>query len=280
MIELSLSNGTATVGVAGDTLNTAIYLKRSAPALKVDYVTRLGDDPFSGRIRDFIMQEGIGTEAISVEPGGSPGLYAITLGAGGERSFTYWRSASAARKLFSDGNLSVLDDYDLVYLSGISLAILPQEVRTALLDHIRRRGLAMAYDNNYRPGLWESRDTARMVSGAFLTAAAIPLPSMDDEVALSGESPAAVERRCRALAGLGALKRGAEGPMSIGEPIVQDYPPALRVIDTTAAGDSFNGGYLAARLTGASQARALRAGHRLAARVIGHRGAIMPADAA
>ncbi len=52
--------------------------------------------------------------------------------------------------------------------------------------------------------------------------------------------------------------------------------PVARVVDSTAAGDSFNAGYLAARLAGAELDVAAMQGHRIAARVIGHPGAIIP----
>ena len=52
-------------------------------------------------------------------------------------------------------------------------------------------------------------------------------------------------------------------------------PPAAKVIDATGAGDSFNGGYLAARLNGASPVEAARAGTVMAARVIAAHGAII-----
>lgn len=276
MIELSIEDSAAALAVAGDTLNTAVYLKRSAPGLEIDYITRIGDDPFSARIRNFIAGEGIGTSAIGVVPGGTPGLYAISLGAGGERSFTYWRSASAARTLFEDGDVSVLDGYDVIYLSAISLAILAPVARRALRDALAASPARVAFDSNYRPRLWENAATARAVIADFWAITDIPLPSLDDEMALFGETAEAATSRIAALPGLGALKRGAAGPMSIGEEVDQIYPPADRVVDTTAAGDSFNGGYLAARLAGRSQAEALMAGHDLAARVIGHRGAILP----
>ncbi len=276
MIELSMTGTTAQVGVAGDTLNSAIYLKRCAPALEVDYVTRVGSDPFSARIRDFISEEGIGTASVARIEDGTPGLYAITTDNAGERTFTYWRSNSAARRLFGDGDFSMLAGYDLLYLSGISLAILPQEVRLSLLDWIQGSGARLAFDSNYRPRLWEDERTAREITARFWEVAEIALPSIDDEMALFGESAPEVEARCARLNARGALKRGASGPMSIGEAVQQPYPPATRVVDTTAAGDSFNGGYLAAVLTGASQADALMAGHRMAAEVVQHRGAIIP----
>ena len=76
----------------------------------------------------------------------------------------------------------------------------------------------------------------------------------------------------------GALKRGAGGPLPLGpaEPLPA-FPPAAKVVDTTAAGDSFNGAYLAALLRGEPEAACLAAAHRLASDVIGHPGAIISA---
>ena len=49
-------------------------------------------------------------------------------------------------------------------------------------------------------------------------------------------------------------------------------------LDGRQAGDSFNAGFLSSLLTGGSEIDALTAGHRLAGRVLGFRGAIMPRD--
>jgi 2-dehydro-3-deoxygluconokinase len=54
-----------------------------------------------------------------------------------------------------------------------------------------------------------------------------------------------------------------------------DPVPAPEVVDTTAAGDSFNAGYLARRLAGGTVGEALAAGSTLAARVVGGRGALV-----
>lgn len=276
MIELSMAGDDAQVGVAGDTLNTAIYLHRSAPALSVDYITCVGDDPFSDRIVDFIVRQGISTSQIQHIAGASPGLYAITTTPDGERSFTYWRNDAAARQLFGNLNFDLLAQYDAVYLSGISMAILPQSVRSALVDWLRNAPVQVIYDSNYRPRLWDSTQNARQITTALWDRADIALPSIDDEMALFGESAQDVTTRFATHTGTGALKRGDAGPLSLGEPVDQNYPAAQNVIDTTAAGDSFNGGYIGALLSGQSQAAALMAGHRLAAKVVQNRGAIMP----
>jgi 2-dehydro-3-deoxygluconokinase len=280
MIELSMAGEAAHVGVAGDTLNTAIYLHRSAPELQVDYVTNLGDDPFSDQIKTFIANQNIGTDTITMVPGASPGLYAITTSETGERSFTYWRSASAARGMFQAGDtcdFSSLSQYNAVYLSGISMAILPHPVRLALIEWLQNSDVQVIYDSNYRPRLWENADTARKVTTAMWARADIALPSIDDEMELFEETADQVTARFAKHQGTGALKRSALGPLSLGVPVQQDYMAAPSVVDTTAAGDSFNGGYLGSLLSGSSQADALLAGHNCAARVVQYRGAIIPA---
>ena len=93
---------------------------------------------------------------------------------------------------------------------------------------------------------------------------------------LMQQSAAAVTERFIKSGLSGALKRGAQGPVSLGEVVDQTYLPAQNVLDTTAAGDSFNGTYLAAKFSGASQADALAKGHDCARHVVQHRGAIAP----
>jgi len=286
MVELSLdgTGDTAKVGFAGDTLNTAIYLKRAAPRLDVSYVTRLGRDAFSARMVEFIAAEGISTAAVSYSETRRPGLYAITTDAEGERSFTYWRESSAAREMFQDdGKVSfdALAGFDVLYFSAITLAILPDKVCAALLDWLpgyRAGGGRVAFDSNYRPALWGDALAARSCIGKAWGLTDIALPSVDDEMAAFGDSDAsAVLVRLKACGVVqGALKCGAGGPVSLGAAVGVAFAPATRVVDTTAAGDSFNAGYLGALLTGGSQAQALSAGHDLASYVIGVKGAIAP----
>lgn len=282
MIELSMEGDTAGVGVAGDTLNTAIYLKRSAPDIEVDYITRLGVDPLSNRIAAFIEAQGVGTKYIERDPEGTPGLYAITTDETGERSFTYWRDSSAARWTFitdTGPNFVTLARYDVIYLSGITMAIMTPSVRNALmrfLQAFRRSGGLICYDSNYRPVLWADVATARAANDAMWALTDIALPSLDDEIALTGDTADTIAKRFLGMGRTGALKRGPDGPLCLKTGANYDFEQARDVVDTTAAGDSFNGGYLAASLTGASQANALRAGHELAMQVIGHKGAILP----
>jgi 2-dehydro-3-deoxygluconokinase len=291
MVELTLARdsdgggGAPRVGFAGDTLNTAVYLKRSAPEVEVAYVTALGTDPLSERMLAFFAAEGLSTELVERRADRVPGLYAISVDAAGERSFTYWRDAAAARTLFlppATVTPERLAGFDLVYLSGITLAIMQPEARRALADFLpgfRAVGGLVAFDSNYRPRLWPDRETAQREIAAFWALTDVGLPSVDDEIALWGDADEAGVLARFAATGVrrGALKRGAEGPLPLGPSgPLPAFARAARVVDTTAAGDSFNGAYLAALVRGAPEEACLAAGHAMAAEVIGHPGAIIP----
>jgi 2-dehydro-3-deoxygluconokinase len=288
MVELTLPRAddcAPRVGFAGDTLNTAVYLKRAAPEASVAYVTALGTDPLSERMLGFFDAEELYTGLIERRPDRAPGLYAISVDAAGERSFTYWRESSAARTLFLPPCVVTperLGDFDLVYLSAITLAILAPQARDALAGFMagyRQRGGRVAFDSNYRPRLWPDAATARAEVARFWALTDAGLPSLDDELALYREPGEAEVLARLAVAGVrrGALKRGPEGPRPLGPSgPLPAFPPAARVVDTTAAGDSFNGAYLAALVRGLPEADCLAAGHAMASEVIGHPGAIIP----
>ncbi|MFT5870986.1 MAG: 2-dehydro-3-deoxygluconokinase [Paracoccaceae bacterium] len=289
MVEMSLANDkqSAAIGIAGDTLNTAIYLRRSLPAnAEVSYVTAIGTDALSDHAIGFIKATGVCTNLIKRDPSRTLGLYSITVSPDGERSFTYWRDNSAAKTMFDGPGLSFADlaSFDVIYLSGITLAILSDHDRMALLDwmaEFRTQGGRVAFDSNYRPQLWTSPDSARTAMTRAWSLADIALPSVDDEMALFGESDEAqiVARLTATGHRDGALKRGILGPRALADlNHTPEFAPAERVIDTTAAGDSFNGGFLGAFLSGQGLLAAMQAGHTLASRVIGHKGAILPPD--
>ena len=290
MVELRRSGDGATLTqtFSGDTYNAAGYLKRSAPPLDVVYISALGDDSISAAMRRAWAEEGIDGGWTPSIGGVLPGLYLIETDADGERRFHYWRSAAAARRLFEvpEGRRLIdrAPEIDLLYLSGISLAILPAEGRDRLLAlaaAVRSAGGRVAFDSNHRPALWRDPREDRTWVERASRLATVALPSLDDEAALFGErDPAAIDRR---LAGWGVdervIKDGANGAwVGLGEsaPVAVPAVAPAAVVDTTAAGDSFNGAYLAARLTGSPPIDAARAGATLAARVIAAPGAILP----
>jgi 2-dehydro-3-deoxygluconokinase len=285
MVELSQAGeGLLRKGFAGDTFNTAWYLRALMPRdWHIGYMTGLGDDPLSAELLTFMRQADIGTGAIRRIPGRAPGLYMISL-KDGERTFSYWRDTSAAKLLADDADhlRSAIEAADVVYFSGITLAILAPGAAETLLAEIRRAraaGKTIAFDPNIRPRLWNDPERMLEVISAGARAATIVLPSFDDETAHFGDAnvAATIDR----YQGLGAdtvvVKNGAQGATIAegGQTIFVPAVPPENVVDTTSAGDSFNGGFLARLLTGATAAEAAAHGAAVASVVIAHHGALI-----
>jgi 2-dehydro-3-deoxygluconokinase len=291
MVELARgADGRFGLAYGGDTFNTAVYLARAE--VPVAYATALGDDPYSDGIAALAAAEGVGTDLIMRVPGRMPGLYVIETDAGGERRFYYWRETSPARDLFelpqweaiADGLLTA----GLIYFSGVTLSLYSNNGLgrlLAVIEMARKNGAKIAFDGNFRPRGWKGDvNRTRTVFVEALKRVDIALPTFEDEALLWGDaSPEATVERLQAF-GIGeiAVKNGPNSALvaTAGGREQVPVPQIVEPIDTTAAGDSFNAAYLAARLAGEAPAPAAATAHRLASEVIRHRGAIVPRAAA
>ena len=287
MLELSPANQTDySLGFGGDTLNTAIYFDRLSG--EVDFETALGDDHLSENMIRAWEKENVGTNLVKRTPGALPGLYMIQTDDEGERSFHYWRKNAPARTLIEDWPevLTSLNAFPAIYLSGITLSLYSPQSRIALfnfLDKYRAQNGQVIFDINYRPASWPDKTEALATFDEMLKRTDTALPSFDDEKLLHGEhsKTECLERYLTAGAKEVVIKDGVNGCLlhTNNQSVLLPVPAKVTPIDTTAAGDSFNGAYLAARLNGASAERAVAQGQACAALVIQHRGAIVPINA-
>lgn len=286
MVELSSAgNDLWRQSFAGDAFNTAWYARALLPNdWQVKFHTALGTDPISDQMAAFFKNAGVGCDDIPRIADRMPGLYTIHLH-GAERSFSYWRDTSAARLMLSQPELlqSKLAAADLIYLSGITMAILSPDDADRLIDWVGRYSkpdAKVAFDPNIRPRLWPNAELMKSTLSRMAAASDIVLPSFDDEATTFGDAtPQATAGRYLALGAGQVVVKNGEGPTLVATPAgLESFPVASvpSVIDTTAAGDSFNGGYLAEYCVSADIARAVKAAQTCAGRVVGAKGALVP----
>ncbi|MCF8476951.1 MAG: sugar kinase [Pseudolabrys sp.] len=274
------------LGSAGDVFNTAIYLARAGQPTA--FASALGDDPYSDAICSLAAAEGIGIDLIARVPNRLPALAPADANAVGERRTYGWREAAPARDLFELPNwgrtAEALTAARLIYFSGITLSLYSNTGLgrfLAAVELARGQGVKVAFDGNFRPHGWNGDlSRARTVFAEALKRVDIALPAYDDEAVLWGDSsPEATVERLQAF-GVGEIvvKNGPHSALAAvtGNRDVVPVPEVFAPVDATAAGDGFNAGYLAARLSGQSVADAASAAHRLAGQVIRHPGAILP----
>lgn len=295
MLEVSCLSGDAAgqslpavLSYGGDTLNTSVYLARLG--VDVDYVTALGDDDMSDWMLQAWRKEGVGCGLVMRIPNSVPGLYLIKLDEKGERSFLYWRARSPATRLFDDAAeakllFERLSTYSLIYLSGITLALYAKTARDRLLRFLKRyraQGGKIAFDSNYRPRLWPSPDVARDIYQQMYRITDLAMPTDEDEALLFGPAVPRVMANRLWAAGVPevVIKMGANGCLLARAGEIEHIPTEpVNVVDSTAAGDAFNAGFLAASIRGEDWRSAAASAHKLAAVVVQQRGAIIPAAA-
>ena len=288
MVELSLlGDGAAGLGYAGDVFNTAVYLSRFGD--HVDFVSAVGrDDPFSQDILNRLAQEGVSASLVAEVDGKLPGLYAIARDADGERRFFYWREQSPFRQMFDRGDFdrirSALVASDLIFLSGITQAVIGEAGRRnlhALLADAKSMGVQIAFDPNYRPRLWGSPALARQAMEEIAPNCSLISASQPDLDAMCG-SDASTVLGDWANCGVEVVKRHEDRTVEVfldGHVYRLPAPEGVvRATDTTGAGDSFNAGYISARLSGVGPEASVAAGRHISAAVVQHFGAIISVE--
>src|SRR5215471_4228531 len=238
------------------------------------------------------LAEGLGTNLILRAPGRLPALSLVEPGRSGQRVSRIWGDGAPARDLFELPDwmriAQSLVSARLIYFSGITLSLYSNDGLGRLfaaLEVARQQGAKTAFDGNFRPAGWKGNlARTRTVFMEALKRVDIALPTFDDEAVLWGDpSPESTVARLQAF-GVSEIvvKNGPNSALVAASGGLEFVPvPEILVpVDTIAAGDGFNAGYLAARLSGSEAVQAAAAAHRLAADVLRHPGALVPRSAA
>ncbi|MBU2881720.1 sugar kinase [Psychrosphaera sp. B3R10] len=290
MVELRAGDAsTMHQSFAGDVYNSAVYLKRVFPEVATSIVTAVGQDNLSDKMVATFEQEYIDTKYVFRHESKVAGLYLVETDETGERSFTYWRSDAAARKVVDFLNSDVLAELatgDMFFFSGISLAVIEEDARSLFwekLELLKNAGIKLVFDPNYRARLWRSEEQAKEQFERALNVSDIALPGVEDLTELYGvDSAQGVIDFCRPFGLQELVIKNGPGSVVTFESetlLTHKITPVTNVVDTTSAGDAFNGVYLGARLTGQAVSESVQLAAKAAGIVIQHPGAICPVAA-
>lgn len=271
---------------AGDTLNAAIYAKRWSNKLTIQFFSAIGQDTFSNHMVDYLTSENINTKSLLRSLSNNIGIYAIETDEHGERSFNYWRKDSAATQMMTmlkaNGGADALPASEIIFFSGISLAILSDEDKAYLFEVIaqmRENGSKIAFDPNYRAKMWRDENHAIEWFTKAFESSDIVLPGLDEQQDLFNQET--VDDVKSFMFGLGVqeliVKAGKDGVYGFNNDTECHiaFNPAPQQIDSTAAGDSFAGTYLSSRLSGESIKESIINADSVAREVVQHHGAII-----
>lgn len=245
-------DGSYLPGHGGDTSNCAIAAARQGAS--VGYITHIGADSFGNSFMDLWRREGVDTTLVRQVTDAATGLYFVTHGPDGHE-FSYFRAGSAASQMApADLPEEAIGQAKLLHVSGISQAISDSAADTvfAAIESARTAGVKVSYDTNLRLKLWPL-DRARAITHAAMAQCDIALPGLDDARHLSGrEDPDQIADFYLTLgAGLVALTLGADGTLVATAEARRRIPVRpVEAIDATAAGDTFDGAFLARLVAG------------------------------
>jgi 2-dehydro-3-deoxygluconokinase len=288
MVEFSPNNsGMLNQSFAGDVYNTAVYLKRlTDKSTNVSILTAVGNDDISNKMLSAFAAEDIDTSMVLISDKATVGAYLIETDELGERSFVYWRGNSAAKSMLAKTAISEellsQNKTSVFYFSGISIAVLNRADREQfwqMINKLKAQGIEIVFDSNYRPRLWDNKQDAVIQFKQALEVSDVVFAGVEDfDLLYKKNSFDAVAEFLQQFDIREAIiKNGAKGVMSIHSGKVDFIPvvPVDNVVDSTSAGDSFNGAYLAAKINGQEIKEAVQFANKIAALVIQHSGAII-----
>lgn len=126
-------------------------------------ISKVGNDAFGKMLIDTAMKCGINTTSVSITDKAFTTLAFVTRDSNGDRDFSFARKPGADTQLsFDDINLSIIDNTKVLHFSSVGMTTNPSKTtHKKVVEYAKEKGKIISYDPNYRPPLWKSKNEAK-----------------------------------------------------------------------------------------------------------------------
>lgn len=256
--------------------------------MKTAFIGKVGKDMHGDFLKETLIGAGINTDNLIQDEKYFTTLAFVSLKENGEREFAFARKPGADTNLcMKEIDSEILENTRIFHVGSLSLTDDP--ARTATYEAIniaRNSGAMISYDPNYRAALWSDPETAQLRMQSLIPCADM-MKISDEETALLTpyqDPEEAIRYLLRKGVRLVAVTLGSDGALIGNENgIVKAEGFSSHAVDTTGAGDSFWGGFVASflreetapeHLTRAQMIKCGRIGNAVASLCVEHRGGI------
>lgn len=263
--ETLIGHSFATVS-GGKGANQAVAAARLGA--RVAMVGCVGNDDYGVQLREALLAEQIDCQAVSTVEDSS-GVALIVVDDNSQNAIVIVAGANGAM------TPAVIDRFDAV-LQAADVIICQLEIPDATVGHALKRARALGKTVILNPA-----PASLPLPADWFAAIDYLIPNESEASALSGlpvDSLQSAESAASQLIAMGAGKviitLGAQGSLFANGKGFEHFPaPKVQAVDTTAAGDTFVGGFAAALASGKSEAEAIRYGQVAAALSVTRAGA-------
>lgn len=263
LIELSSNESlhytdTLTKYYGGDTLTTAVAASRLGS--KVGFITKVGNDFFKDFLIESWKNENLDISQVKISEEYN-GMYLIARPQNGRlKELSYYRKKTAATKLSID---DVSEEYvksaKIIYATGIvqSLSLYLKEAIKKTFEYAKKESLIVAYDPNFNPLLMKKEDALAFLDDVVSNVDVLFLNSKSDAEELLELT--SVDKIIKHFWDLGvgtvvvkSIEKGGYYTGYNGDIVFTKLFVTENIIDSTGAGDAFNGAFLHAISHGAT----------------------------
>lgn len=217
---------------------------------KAVYLTKVGNDGFGEFLIEALKNENVDTAYITKSPEYDTSLAFVSFQEGGEREFSFFRKA-AADLHFTSGDFKDVEFNEGDVLEYGSVALKTFEARSThkyLIEKARKKGALICFDPNLRFNLWEDLEELRAVVTEYAQFADVIKVGEDELEFITGlKGDEAVNKMFTGNLKVLLVTNGGKGAKLYlsGEKTAECKGYKVKTVDTTGAGDSFFGAFIA-----------------------------------